>query len=257
MTSKRISPALFEFLSDLKANNDRTWFAENKQRYLESVRDPMLEFISEFAIPLAKISPHFRADSRPNGGSLFRIHRDTRFSKDKSPYKTNVGAHFRHESFKDAYAPGFYLHLEPGACFAGLGIWRPDSKSLGGIRRLIAESPQEWTDIPPADRGHQAQGFHRLGSISGRNRRPRRFRRLVRGSRPQGQFLRRISVSRDRRGVLNRPFDGGCSFAETISVFPWLRTLSLNRQKQGSAHGVAGSPTAMIGNREYPVGGLD
>lgn len=150
MTSKRISPALFEFLSDLKANNDRTWFAENKQRYLEFVRDPMLAFIGEFAIPLAQISPHFRADPRPNGGSLFRIHRDTRFSKDKSPYKTNVGAHFRHESFKDAYSPGFYLHLEPGACFAGLGIWRPDSKSLGGIRKLIAESPQEWTDIVSA-----------------------------------------------------------------------------------------------------------
>lgn len=147
MTGKHISPALFEFLSDLKSNNDRSWFDANKQRYVESVQTPMLEFVREFAIPLAQISPHFRADPRPNGGSLFRIYRDTRFSKDKSPYKTNVGAHFRHESCKDAHAPGFYLHLEPEACFAGLGIWRPDGKSLAGIRKLIADRPEEWTEV--------------------------------------------------------------------------------------------------------------
>ena len=155
MTSKHISPALFEFLSDLKSNNDRSWFNANKQRYVESVQAPMLEFISEFAIPLAQISPHFRADPRPNGGSLFRIYRDTRFSKDKSPYKTNVGAHFRHESYKDAHAPGFYLHLEPEACFAGLGIWRPDSKSLAGNPEIDRWPPRGM------DGGRQRIGFRR------------------------------------------------------------------------------------------------
>ena len=150
MTSKPISPSLFEFLSDLKSNNDRSWFSANKQRYVEAVQTPMLEFIREFAIPLALISPHFRADARPNGGSLFRIYRDTRFSKDKTPYKTNVGAHFRHEAYKTAYAPGFYLHLEPGACFAGIGIWHPDSKALGGIRKLIADRPEEWKKVVSA-----------------------------------------------------------------------------------------------------------
>lgn len=147
MHEPRIKPELFEFLSELKFNNDRTWFETNRQRYYNCVRDPMLGFISDFAPILADISPHMRADPRPNGGSLFRIHRDVRFSKDKSPYKTNVGAHFRHASAKDAHAPGIYLHLEPGGCFAGCGIWRPGGKALLGIRQAISDHPDEWSKI--------------------------------------------------------------------------------------------------------------
>ena len=147
MTAQLITPALFDFLRELGANNERPWFEENKARYRAEVRDPMLDFIQAFAEPLAEISPHFRADPRANGGSLFRIYRDTRFSKDKTPYKTNVGAHFRHEAGKDAHAPGFYLHLEPGMCFAGCGVWHPDSPTLGRIRDAIVEQPEAWTRI--------------------------------------------------------------------------------------------------------------
>ena len=147
MTAQLITPTLFDFLRELGANNERPWFEENKARYRAEVRDPMLDFIQAFAEPLAEISPHFRADPRANGGSLFRIYRDTRFSKDKTPYKTNVGAHFRHEAGKDAHAPGFYLHLEPGMCFAGCGVWHPDSPTLGRIRDTIVEKPEEWTRI--------------------------------------------------------------------------------------------------------------
>ena len=147
MPEPRIKPELFEFLSELKFNNNRAWFEVNRQRYYDCVRDPMLGFISDFAPILADISPHMRADPRPNGGSLFRIHRDVRFSKDKSPYKTNVGAHFRHASAKDAHAPGIYLHLEPGGCFAGCGIWRPGGKALLGIRQAISDRPDEWSKI--------------------------------------------------------------------------------------------------------------
>ena len=100
MTTQPITTALFDFLRDLRDNNDREWFAANKGRYLAEVRDPMLDFIGAFAAPLAEISPHFVADPRPNGGSLFRIYRDTRFSRDKTPYKTNAGAHFRHAAGK-------------------------------------------------------------------------------------------------------------------------------------------------------------
>ncbi len=147
MTAQLITPALFDFLRELGANNERPWFEENKARYRAEVRDPMLDFIQAFAEPLAEISPHFRADPRANGGSLFRIYRDTRFSKDKTPYKTNVGAHFRHAAGKDAHAPGFYLHLEPDMCFAGCGVWHPDSPTLGRIRDAIVEKPEEWTRI--------------------------------------------------------------------------------------------------------------
>ena len=137
MTTQPITTALFDFLRDLRENNDREWFQANKGRYLAEVRDPMLDFIGAFAAPLAEISPHFVADPRPNGGSLFRIYRDTRFSRDKTPYKTNAGAHFRHAAGKDAHAPGFYLHLEPGMCFAGCGVWRPDGPTVTKIREAI------------------------------------------------------------------------------------------------------------------------
>lgn len=118
-----ISPKLFRFFRDLKKNNDREWFEDNKQRYEDDVRGPLLAFIDDFAEPLYRISPHFRADARKVGGSLFRIFRDVRFSKDKTPYKTHAGVHFRHENAKDAHAPGLYLHLEPGEVFMGAGIW--------------------------------------------------------------------------------------------------------------------------------------
>jgi uncharacterized protein (DUF2461 family) len=95
-------PELFAFLADLREHNDREWFAANKERYEAHVLEPALAFIEDFGYRLQEISPHFVADPRRSGGSLFRIHRDTRFSKDKSPYKTNTGMHFRHERAKDA-----------------------------------------------------------------------------------------------------------------------------------------------------------
>jgi len=137
----------FKFIEDLTANNTREWFAENKQRYEDEIRTPALSFIEAFAPRLKQISKHFRADARKAGGSLFRIHRDVRFSKDKSPYKTHTGIHFRHEQAKDAHAPGFYLHLEPGTVFVGLGIWRPPSDAVKQIREYIVADPTRWKRV--------------------------------------------------------------------------------------------------------------
>ncbi len=145
-----VTPALFDFLRELRENNDREWFKAKRAHYLSDVRDPMLEFIADFAAPLAEISPHFVADPRPNGGSLFRIYRDLRFSPDKTPYKTNVGAHFRHAAGRDAHAPGFYLHLEPGMCFAGCGVWRPPGPAVRKVREAIHERQDAWTRITTA-----------------------------------------------------------------------------------------------------------
>jgi uncharacterized protein (TIGR02453 family) len=138
------SPELFAFLADLKENNDREWFAANKHRYEEHVLEPALAFIDAFAPRLEKISPHVRADARPSGGSLFRIYRDTRFSKDKTPYKTNVGINFRHERARDAHAPGYYLHIGPGEIFAGGGIWHPGTEGATRIREAIVADPDRW-----------------------------------------------------------------------------------------------------------------
>jgi uncharacterized protein (TIGR02453 family) len=137
-------PRLFKFLRQLKKNNNREWFQENKARYEEDVRDPLLRFIADFSKPLHKISTHFIADRRR---SLFRIYRDTRFSKDKSPYKTMAAAHFRHEAAGDVHAPGFYLHLEPGEVFLAAGIWQPDSDTLAKIRQAIASHPERWKRV--------------------------------------------------------------------------------------------------------------
>jgi uncharacterized protein (TIGR02453 family) len=139
-----ITPKLFKFFSELKKNNTREWFEANKDRYESDVRSPLLAFIDDFAEPLYRISPHFRADPRKSGGSLFRIHRDIRFSKDKTPYKTQAGVHFRHERAKDAHAPGFYLHLDPKEVFMGAGIWHPDKDALLQIRAGLMNKPAAW-----------------------------------------------------------------------------------------------------------------
>lgn len=141
---RHFEPGLFSFLRDLAANNDRAWFEANKARWEADARGPALRFITDFGPLLVKISPHFRADPRPHGGSLFRLHRDIRFAKDKSPYKTHLGLHFRHEKGKDAHTPGFYLHLEPGACFVGLGLWHPDAPTLARLREAVVADPAAW-----------------------------------------------------------------------------------------------------------------
>ena len=135
---------LFEFLAELKVNNDREWFQANKARYEEQVKEPVLAFIAGFDERLRRLSPHFVADPRPVGGSLFRIYRDVRFSKDKSPYKTAAGIHFRHEGGKDAHAPGYYLHLEPDECFAACGMWRPPTAEAHRIRAAIDGDQAGW-----------------------------------------------------------------------------------------------------------------
>ena len=143
-SSTSFGPGLFSFLTDLRVNNNREWFQANRHRYDEEVLEPALAFIGAFAPRLAKISQHFRADARPSGGSLFRIYRDTRFSNDKSPYKTNLGIHFRHERAKDAHAPGYYLHIGPGEVFAGAGIWHPATEAATAIREAIVADPRRW-----------------------------------------------------------------------------------------------------------------
>jgi uncharacterized protein (TIGR02453 family) len=139
-----LPPEMLTFLIDLERNNRREWFQSRKSRYEESVKDPALAFIADFGPRLAKISPHFRADARAVGGSLFRIYRDTRFGKDKTPYKTHVGIHLRHEQGKSVHCPGFYLHVDPYKPFAGVGIWRPDGPTLASIRKAIVTDPAGW-----------------------------------------------------------------------------------------------------------------
>jgi uncharacterized protein (TIGR02453 family) len=155
------SPALFAFLRELREHNDRDWFKANKDRYEEAVLEPALRFVSDFAPRLERISRHMVANPRPVGGSVFRIYRDTRFSRDKTPYKTHAAIHFRHEEARSAHSPVYYLHLEPGNVFAATGVWRPERESLAAIRAGIAADPRGWRRVT---RGKGfAEGFQLRG----------------------------------------------------------------------------------------------
>lgn len=153
------TPELFRFLAQLERNNRRDWFEREKPRYVEHVRDPMLRFISDFGPRLRKISPHFVADPAPVGGSMFRIHRDVRFAKDKRPYKTAATARFPHERGKDVHTPGWYLHLSPKAVYVGSGIWHPDGPTLTRIRQAIVTDAAAWKRVKTNRRMLEAFAF--------------------------------------------------------------------------------------------------
>ena len=139
--------ATFNFLDELAANNDRTWFEANKSRYESVVREPALDFIEAMEPSLKSFAPSFRAEPRKLGGSLMRVYRDTRFSRDKTPYKTNIGIQFRHSLGKDIHAPGFYVHIATDGCFFAVGCWHPDSDALGRLRDQIAKNPEKWFTV--------------------------------------------------------------------------------------------------------------
>ncbi|HEX4872143.1 MAG TPA: DUF2461 domain-containing protein [Nevskiaceae bacterium] len=156
-TSPFFTPATLAFLRALRENNRRDWFLAHKAEYEAQARAPALRFIEALAAPLAAISPQLVASPRPVGGSLFRIHRDTRFAHDKTPYKTHLGLSFYHAATRatpraDAGnaamgrldAPLCYLHIEPGASFIGGGIWHPQAPTLRAIRSYLVNNPASW-----------------------------------------------------------------------------------------------------------------
>ena len=144
MAFRQFDPALVGFLAELEKNNRRDWFAANKARYEHDVLEPALAFIAAMADELPGFAPRFTAVAKRQGGSLMRIYRDVRFSKNKQPYKTNVGIQFRHQAGRDVHAPGYYFHIDPSSVFLGAGLWHPDSKTLSMIREAIDARQRPW-----------------------------------------------------------------------------------------------------------------
>lgn len=161
----------FKFFRALARNNNRDWFNDNKQRYLDHVRDPFLAFIRDLDPKLREISSHYRASDKANGGSLFRIYRDTRFSKDKTPYKTWAGARFFHADVGKRGGPVYYLHLQPGNVFLGAGMWHPPTPITQQVRSFLQNNPRAWT------RAVSDPGFKRKFRLAGDSlkRTPRGF----------------------------------------------------------------------------------
>ena len=216
-------PAVFQFLRDLEANNDRQWWEANKDRYVEVIQEPALDFIVDFGERLETISPHFIASTNLNGGSLMRPYRDVRFSKDKTPYKTNVGIQFRHERGKDVHAPGFYVHLEPGQSFAGAGLWHPETSVARQIRQAINDYPEEWGAVA------HSNGFSGTWTLADHDEdRLKRIPRELDEDHPYPDDLRLKSFTAGTR--LTQKFVTSASFAdEALKLFkraaPYTRFL--------------------------------
>jgi uncharacterized protein (TIGR02453 family) len=183
-TSTYFTPETLRFLRALAKNNERAWFLAHKEQYEQALRQPFLRLIADLAGPLRKLSAEYVADPKPVGGSLFRIHRDTRFAKDKAPYKTWSGARFYHRQTRatprgddggegrgQLDAPVFYLHLQPGQSFTGGGLWHPQPQTLQRIRDYLVGNPRSWKAAT------RSPAFRRLYELGGEalSRPPRGF----------------------------------------------------------------------------------
>jgi len=135
------------FLRGLARHNDKTWFTAHKHEYETHVREPFQRLLLDLQPALTEISPHFRADPRNVGGSLFRIYRDARFSHDKSPYKPWQGANLFHVRRREVPSPSFYIHLQPENHFVGAGIWHPESDTQRRVRQFIFDNPNTWDTV--------------------------------------------------------------------------------------------------------------
>lgn len=136
------SPRAYAFLRGLRRNNRKEWFEAHRDDYETHTRAPMRVLVDEIDAILGDVAPEMRGDPKK---SVFRIHRDVRFSADKSPYKTHIAAWFFHQDAgsgvgQEAHGgAGFYIHVEPGACMFGGGIWMPPKPALDKIRDQIVE----------------------------------------------------------------------------------------------------------------------
>jgi uncharacterized protein (TIGR02453 family) len=165
MTPPSFSPKSLTFLRNLKRNNRRDWFQAHRDDYEEHVLFPMREFVEEMDVRFAEFAPEFIGNPKR---SIFRIHRDVRFSKDKSPYKTHAACWFSHRNASHGVGSethgggaGFYFHLEPGGSITAGGIWMPPRPSLHRLREAIAEARRSF------EATLRAPGFRRrFGTLS-------------------------------------------------------------------------------------------
>jgi uncharacterized protein (TIGR02453 family) len=130
-----LNESTLKFLRALKANNNRAWFADNRDRY-KAAREDVVRLVDQLVPVIAAADPPL-IEMDP-ADALFRINRDTRFARDKTPYKTNIGA-FLTDRGRKAERAGYYLHVEPGGCFLAGGLYMPPTPQLRAVRKAIAE----------------------------------------------------------------------------------------------------------------------
>jgi uncharacterized protein (TIGR02453 family) len=150
-TSPAFDKASFAFLRGLKANNNKLWFEAHRADYEEHLRQPMRALIEEMEVRFARMCPEIIGDPRR---SMFRINRDIRFSRDKSPYKTHAACWLYHRAATrgvggeaESGSAGFYFHIEPGRSMVGGGLWMPPRSMLKKLRDAIADDPRGFERI--------------------------------------------------------------------------------------------------------------
>jgi len=135
---------LLKFLTDLKVNNNREWFAENKARY-DQVRLQFEQMCKELITEISAFDEEIKHVEAKE--CVFRIYRDTRFSKDKTPYKTHFGVYIASDGGRKSKRAGYYLHLDPAGCFIGSGVWCPDPVVLKALRQSVYDNIEELNEI--------------------------------------------------------------------------------------------------------------
>jgi uncharacterized protein (TIGR02453 family) len=170
------------FFEDLSRNNDRTWFEQHKAVYEQKVLEPARDFILALGSRLKKLAPGIQADPRVNK-SLFRLNRDTRFSHDKTPYKTHLGLWFWEGKRPRMECSGFYFHLEPGKLMLGSGLYCFPKDMIEAYRQSVVH-PLQGPALAKAIKGiDKEKGFYYGGS---------HFKKIPSGydpKHPNAQFL--------------------------------------------------------------------
>lgn len=132
------------FLSRLKENNNKIWFQEHKKGYETFVKEPFKQIVSQIVeniVPYTHLSPHVKVSEY-----IFRIYRDVRFTKNKQPFKTFLGAYLDHEGTQSDKA-GYYIHIEPNNSFIACGLYEPNAEQLKKIRQEMVYEQEQWQNI--------------------------------------------------------------------------------------------------------------
>lgn len=162
------SPKALTFLRALKRNNDREWFRERRDDYERLLRLPMIALVERLANDLRQFAPHIVADPKT---AIYRIYRDTRFSNDKTPLKTNIAASFPPRGLPKHQGAGLYLEVAPGRVWIGGGMYAPDTSYLQAVREHIAVNHRRMRAIV------ESPGFKKaVGALEGE-----RLQRIPRG----------------------------------------------------------------------------
>ncbi len=144
-----------DFFDDLRFNNSKTWFGENRSRYQKFVKKPFEDFIKEIILKVSEFDPEIHISPK---ASIFRINRDIRFTKDKTPYKTHMAASISRNKRKEEDFAGYYVHVSPFEVYVGGGVYFTNSKRLRSIRRFIVDQPDKFESIVYDSEFHETFG---------------------------------------------------------------------------------------------------